>query len=89
MVFTEQLPKIKDLRRLSKEIRNFPITGFGIVQCAEHSGYDEETLDFLKRFSKRLVFQSRTDFINHCGLLEDLVRQERASLPEHLRSPQD
>lgn len=89
MIYTERLPRLNSLRLLAKEIRNFPITGLGIVQHAEHLGYDKETIDFLGLFSQGILFNSRNDFLNQCSLLEKLLEEERNSVPEHLRSPQD
>ncbi len=89
MIYTEHLPKIISLRLLAKKIENFPITGLGIAQYAEHLGHDEEIVDFIKLFSQGMVFNSRTDFLNHCSLLERLLKQERHSAPEHLISSED
>ena len=89
MIYTEQLPKIYSLRLLAKQIKSFPITGLGIAQYAEHLGYDEEMVDFIKLFSQGMVFNSRTDFLNHCSLLERLLKEERHSIPEHLNSSED
>lgn len=89
MIYTEKLPRLDKLRRLATEIKNFPITGLGIVQHAEHLNYDNEIIDFLRLFSQNMVFNSRTDFLDHCSLLERLLKEERRSVPEHLRSPQD
>ncbi len=87
-MYTEQLPRINDLKLLAQEIKGFPITGLGITQYAEHLGYDDETIDFLNLFSRHLVFSSRTDFLHKCSLLEKLLKEERRSVPEQLRSPQ-
>lgn len=89
MISSEQLPKIYSLRLLSKQIKNFPITGLGIAQYAEHLGYGEEMADFIKLFSRGMVFNSRTDFLDHCSLLERLLKEERHSAPETLISPED
>ena len=89
MIYTEHLPKIISLRLLAKKIENFPITGLGIAQYAEHLGHDEEIVDFIKLFSQGMVFNSRTDFLNHCSLLEKLLKQELHSIPEHLISSED
>lgn len=89
MTYTEQLPRIKSLKLLAGEIKNFPITGLGIAQYADHLGYNGQVADFIKLFSEGIVFNSRTDFLEHCRLLERLLKEERISVPEHLRSPQD
>ena len=89
MIYTEHLPKIISLRLLAKRIENFPITGLGVAQYAEHLGYDEEMVDFIKLFSQKMVFNSRTDFLDHCSLLEKLLKQERHSVPEHFISSED
>jgi hypothetical protein len=88
MMYAKQLPKIYSLKLLAKQTKNFPITGLGIAQYAEHLGYDEGVVDFIKLFSGEMVFNSRTDFLEHCSLLERLLREERQTIPEHLRSPQ-
>ncbi|PJE65523.1 hypothetical protein COU91_01260 [Candidatus Saccharibacteria bacterium CG10_big_fil_rev_8_21_14_0_10_47_8] len=88
-MYTEQLPRINSLKLLAREIRNFPITGLGIVQHAEHLGCDKEIIDFLRLFSQGILFNSRNDFLNQCSLLEKLLEEESQSVPEHLRSPQD
>jgi hypothetical protein len=77
------------LHLLAKQIKSFPITGLGIVQCADHLGYDDEAINFLKLFSQKMVFNSRTDFVNHCSLLERLLKEERQSVPEYLSCAQD
>ena len=89
MIYTEQLPRVITLQELADKIKNFPISGLGVVQCAEHLGYDEKTINFIKLFSRRLIFNSRTDFLNHCRLLEGMLREERHSMPEHPQNPQD
>lgn len=89
MTYAQSLPRIGDLRQLAKEVISFPINGLGIVQYAEHLGYDDHTIDFLKLFSKYRTFNSRTDFLRHCSLLERLLKEEHRSVPEHTRSPQD
>jgi hypothetical protein len=86
MVYTEQLPKIKNLQLLANKVTGFPISRLGIVQQAEHLGYDEQIIDFLRLFSEQLVFNSRTDFLEHCRLLERLLKEERDSIPESLIS---
>ena len=83
MTYTERLPRIITLRELACEIKNFPISGLGIVQYAEHLGYDNQIINFIKLFSCKLIFNSRTDFLNHCSLLERLLREERRSEPEY------
>lgn len=89
MIYTKTLPQVSELRQLALNIRDFPITGLGIVQLADHLGYDEKVTDFIKLFSQGIVFNSRTDFLDHCSLLERLLKEEYRSVPEHLRSPQD
>ncbi len=78
MVYTQaQLPKLKNLRRFALAIKSFPITGLGVIQYAEHLGYDDETINFLKLFSREMIFNSRSDFLNHCALLERMVKEEK------------
>lgn len=89
MTYQKTLPKLKNLRHLASEIESFPITGLGIAQCAEHLGYDDGTVNFLKLFSSRMVFNSRADLIYQCSLLERLLREEAETPLERLRSPQD
>ena len=89
MIYAKKMPRINSLRQLAEDIKNFPISGLGIVEFAEHQAYSDEIVDFLKLFSKRIVFISRTDFLQHCSLLERLLREEQHSVPEHLRSPQE
>lgn len=88
MIYTKKLPLVKQLQQLAGEVKDFPITGLGIAQYAGHLGYDEATIDFLNLFSKKLVFTSRSNFLENCSLLERLLKEERNSPPEHLRSPQ-
>ena len=89
MTYEKSLPKLKELRQLASGIKTFPITGLGIVQYAEHLGYDDNTVNFLKLFSSRLIFNNRTELIYHCSLLERLIREETKMPVEHLKSPQD
>ena len=88
MRYGKRLPKIKELRQFASEVRDFPITGQGIVQYAEHLGYDDWTINFLNLFSRRMVFNSRSDFIQHCSLLERLLRQSKQTPVERVLSPQ-
>ena len=89
MIYAKKMPRINSLRQLAVGIEDFPISGLGVVEFAEHQGYSDEIVDFLKLFSQRLVFISRADFLQHCSLLERLLREESHSVPEHLRSPQE
>lgn len=89
MVNTQHLPKINELRRLCNEIKDYPISDLGIIQYAEHLGYDQDVIDFLKLFYHQMVFKNRTEFLNYCSLLERMIRQEIRSEPEYLRSPQE
>lgn len=84
MSYSEILPKLGELKELSAQVKNFPISGLGVLQLAEHTGYPGQTLDFLKLFSARLVFKSRTDFMNRCSLLERMVREEQRQPVEAL-----
>ena len=84
MKYTKELPQIRDIERLAIRIRNFPITGLGIVQSAEHIGCTDEIIDFLKLFSERIVFKSRAEFVNYCGLLSGLLYEESPAEPELL-----
>lgn len=83
------LPRSGELRSLASQVRNYPITGLGIVQHAEHLGYDDATIKFLKLFSKHMVFACRKDFLEYCILLKRLLKEEYKAEEEHLRSPQD
>lgn len=89
MVYTQELPKLARLKDLSSGIESFPISGLGIAQQAEHLGYGDDIVGFVELFSESLVFNSRTDFLEHCRLLESLLREEAVAAPERLRSPQD
>ncbi len=89
MIYTAQLPKLKNLQQFAYMIRNFPITGLGIVQYAEHLGVDDQTIDFLKLFSQEKSFHSRSDFLNHCTLLERMVKEERRQPAEYLTAAEE
>ncbi len=84
-----QPPKMFELRRFALKIMSFPITGLGIVQYAEHSGYPNQLIDFVKLFSGRTVFNSRSGFLESCRLLKNLMRQEKLSLIERPREVED
>ena len=88
-MYTKKMPQINSLRQLATDIENFPISGLGIVEFAEHQGYSDEIVDFLKLFSRRIIFISQSDFLQHCSMLERLLREEQHSVPEHLRIPQE
>jgi hypothetical protein len=89
MVATIELPKLDTLQALAKEIPYYPITGLGVAQWAEHLGYSDDVVEFIKLYSEKIVFNSRTDLLNHCRLLEKLLIEERKSVKEYIRSPQD
>ncbi|OGL26415.1 hypothetical protein A3E49_02000 [Candidatus Saccharibacteria bacterium RIFCSPHIGHO2_12_FULL_49_19] len=83
------LPRLRSLRDFADHIEVFPISGLGMVQFAEHSGYDQRTLNFLKLFSAKIVFNSESDFLYRCSLLKRLLAEESEQPHETLRSPQD
>ena len=89
MVTPQTLPAMNDLRQLSREVHEYPVSGLGISQHAEHLGYGDDVIDFTKLFSQRTFFSSRSDFINRCSLLERLLKEQSKASVEHLRSPQD
>jgi len=76
MQYTKRMPAIKELRQLAREVENYPITGLGIAQYAEHMGYNDDTVDFIKLFSRKMVFVNQADFVDHCSLLERLLTEE-------------
>lgn len=83
------MPKIKSLRQFAYTIKNFPITGLGVVQLAQHTGCDDELIDFLKRFSKEVVFHSRSDFLQQCSLDERMLREEERQPVEILHEAEE
>jgi len=89
MQYTKRMPAIKELRQLAREVENYPITGLGIAQYAEHMGYNDDTVDFIKLFSRKMVFVNQADFVDHCSLLERLLTEESKQPYENLKSPQE
>lgn len=87
MTHVQIMPHTSDLSRLAEQVADFPITGLGISQYAEHLGYNDGVTDFVNLFSKEVIFTSRTDFLEHCRLLKKLLVEELGSVPEQLRSP--
>ena len=88
MMRTQNLPKLNELRSLGYEIKDYPISDLGIIQYAERLGYDQKIIDFLKLFYHQMIFNSRSEFLSYCSLLERMMKQELESEPEILRSPQ-
>jgi len=89
MIYTKKLPQIKGLQQLAEDIdvtEDYPISGLGVLQFAEHRGYGDEVLNFLMLFSKKIIFISRNDFLQHCSLLEKLLREEKRSDPDEFRN---
>lgn len=89
MVYLNQLPKMSDLHGFCRDVKNFPVSGAELVSHAEKKRYSRDVIDFIGLFSKSIVFKNRTDFLSHCSLLEQLIKDERRASPEQLRSPQD
>ena len=90
MQYVKRMPAIKELRELAREINAYPITGLGIAQYAEHLGYDGETVDFVKLFSRNMVFVNQADFVDHCALLERLlIEEERTGSGRFQESEED
>lgn len=87
MTKLKSLPTTSDLRKLAYGIDTFPISDLSIIQFAEHNDYSEELVEFLKLFYREMVFHSRAEFLNYCGLLERLIIEGQRSPPEHLLSP--
>lgn len=86
---TQSLPRIKELQQFAYTIKNFPITGLGIVQSAEHMGSDDRVVDFVKLFSDRVVFFSRLQFMQTCRLLKKLIKEEVTAPRELQRKVED
>ncbi len=89
MIASIRLPAIGTLRLLADDILDYPVTGLGVTQWAEHMGYEDDVVGFTKLYSKNIVFKSRSDFLNHCRLLGRLLKEESKSVKEYTRSPQD
>lgn len=87
MIYAKGLPTMGDLQRLAADIRNYPISDLGVIQFAEHSGYDDNMVNFLKLFYRQIIFHSRTEFLNYCRLVRKLMAVERQLPAEQLRSP--
>lgn len=86
MSYTQQLPKISELRRLVKLVGTFPASAQQIVNVAEQSGCGQNTIDFLCDFHSDEIFESSLDFITRCEEMELLIEQKRQSPKEVLHS---
>jgi len=89
MFATTELPKLDILEHLANEIQYYPITGQGVAQWAEHLGYDDNVVDFIHLYSDKILFNSKTDLIHHCRLLERLLKEEEKATKEYIRTSED
>jgi hypothetical protein len=82
-------PTPVELRRLANEIDRYPISDLGIIQLAEHRGYSNELVGFLKLFYREMIFKNRAELLNYCQLLESVMSEEHQSKPELVSSGED
>lgn len=76
MDFFANLPKTGDIERFALRIRNYPITGLGIVQLAERMRCTDELVNFLRLFSGRMIFKDHGEVLNYCRLLSGLLCED-------------
>lgn len=87
MNYTKPLPELKDLRRLSNTLDNFPLSIRRAVAAAIASGHKNELIDFLKLFHGN--FESRADFYARTSELVMLIKEEQRQPEEGILSRQD
>lgn len=87
MTYSKPLPREKSLVRLAS-IVDFPATRDEIISIARRKAFPITMMSFLNLFSIADTFESRIDFLDQALELEILIRQDRESTKEFLRSPQ-
>lgn len=86
MTYSKPLPREKSLVRLVSTIE-FPATRDEIITAARRHAFPVTMISFLNLFSIADTFESRLDFLDQALELELLIRQDRESMREFLRSP--
>jgi len=75
------LPSIRKLKKLAEWDGPFPMKSYRIVIGADRFGFDEDTMEFLKRFPHNTIFASRDDFLQRCQDLREAIRAKRTQAP--------
>ena len=75
------LPSIRKLKKLAEWDGPFPMKSYRIVIGADRFGFDEDTIQFLKRFPHNTIFASRDDFLQRCQNLQETIRAKRTQAP--------
>jgi|GEM_PF-4539524 len=88
MIYLEHLPSRQELNRLIGEVKEYPISGRGVVQYAEHQGYDDDVLSYLKLFYRPAVFSDKSELLNTYDHLEKLIAEEGHSMNEDCMKPE-
>jgi hypothetical protein len=89
MIFNRPIPRINNIRWLSRLAMPFPTTAGEIAVVAADWRFDKSTLEFLTLFPEDVVFESREDFLTRVEDLELLLQEEVTAQPEAALSSQD
>lgn len=77
-IYTEPLPKAKNIERLVRLAGPFPATAGTVLRTARQGGLDADTLHFLELFPEDEVFVSREDLSTRSEELIFLIKEEQA-----------
>ncbi|HVV67104.1 MAG TPA: DUF2795 domain-containing protein [Candidatus Saccharimonadales bacterium] len=77
-IYTEPLPKAKNIERLVRAAGPFPATAGAVMETARRRGLDADTLHFLELFPEDEIFESREDLSTRSEELIFLIKEEQA-----------
>ena len=86
MVYSKQLPAVRDLLGFAKEA-HFPATREKLTAIAREEHLPDILIDFLNLFTADEIFTSKVDFMTKCEELEMIIDQERETPKEINRGP--
>lgn len=89
MRYTKQLPKHRDLERLSTFVVYYPAAQKEFLEAAQTWGMGDDVIELIKQFPSDEIFDDRYDFLNRCDELELIVQEERDAPRENVQSYED
>lgn len=77
MQYDQPLPSIRKLKKLAEWDGPFPMKSYRLIISADRYGFDDDIIWFLKLFPHDEVFQTRSDFLEHCKTLTASIQARR------------
>ena len=87
MLKNKTTQKPNDIYELAKQIADFPVTARIVVRYATKLGFDSDVVRVLKSFPKNEPFTSQDDLIIRFEDLDILMKEERQTITEFVRTP--